>query len=149
MSVLDRIRTGELQVVKVVKLLPISDGYFKGSCINTACSDDQATKELLALAESGELMRWIPVGDPPKKCGWFLAAINPANFNDLTQEQINSWREEFGCTKTWFNPDSIDKWYEPNAHGRGCRPIKNIITHWSLLPNVPLPEPPKEGADGE
>jgi len=72
-----------------------------------------------------------------KEAGWYLAAVSPVNYADISKSQINSWRKEFGTTKVWFNPDAVAKWYEPNPHGRDSKSVKDRITHWAMLPPCP------------
>lgn len=84
-------------------------------------------------------IEWIDVREkPPSKPGWYLAATNPINHGKLDKSRINNWREKFGCTKVWFNPDAVGMWYEPDPHGYKSICIKEIITHWAELPKVPL-----------
>jgi hypothetical protein len=83
------------------------------------------------------MVNWFPFNKLPVKAGWYAAAIIPANYDDLTAEQANEWREKFGFTKVWFNPDSIGFWWEPNPHGQGSNPIGHRLTHWAELPQVP------------
>lgn len=101
-------------------------------------------EKLITLARLGEKMRWVPVSEPPKKFGWYLGAVNPKNYKDLTQKQINEWRKQFGCTKVWYNPDSVGKWYEPSGTSISPECVGDRITHWTNLLEMPLPEPPKE-----
>lgn len=84
-------------------------------------------------------MHWISIKEQvPKECGWYLGAINPDNYKELNIDSINNWRNKFGCTKVWFNPDGIGKWYEADFHHRGNRCVGDLITHWSSLPEVPI-----------
>lgn len=81
--------------------------------------------------------------DPPDFFGWYLVALLPVNHKDLTVDQINHWRESFGCSKAWYNPNApkSKQWFEPDAYGRGCREITERVTHWARLLSVPaIPE---------
>ena len=82
-------------------------------------------------------INWIPVETPPKEVGWFVGAVSPINHKDL-QDKGNSWRKEFGFTKVWYNPDSVDQWYEPDPHGYRNKPVGDRITHWAYPPKVPI-----------
>jgi len=86
-----------------------------------------------------EVINWISVEESlPQKAGWYLAAINPVNYDKSDIDSINTWRKQFGCTIAWFNPDAIGKWYEPYPHGHGCMDVGERVTHWAELPKVPL-----------
>ena len=84
-------------------------------------------------------MNWISIYDKlPPKAGWYAAAINPRNASDLGVLGINSWRERFGFTKIWFNPAAPRKWWAPNPLGPESEPVDERVTHWAVLPSVPL-----------
>jgi hypothetical protein len=86
-----------------------------------------------------EQVNWISVeGRLPQHAGWYLAAVNPENHNEISLECSNAWRQRFGCTKVWFNPDAVGKWYEPDPHGMRSKEIGKRVTHWVELPKVPL-----------
>ncbi len=83
-------------------------------------------------------LNWYPIAEPPiRHCGWFAGAMNPANHAELTPEQINEWRKEYGFTKVWYNRDAHRKWWEPDFHGDGSKPVDDRLTHWAELPSVP------------
>lgn len=82
---------------------------------------------------------WRPMSEePPEKFGWYAAAVNPINADELDAAGINAWREQFGFTKVWYNASSIGKWWEPDPHGRRSQRIGHRMTHWAKLPPVPL-----------
>ena len=85
-------------------------------------------------------MKWVSIKEKiPTESGWYLAAIVPCNYRELPIDLINNWRKKFGCTKVWFNPDSsTGKWFEPDSHGEGMEIIDEYVTHWTVLPEVPL-----------
>lgn len=83
------------------------------------------------------MIEWFPFNKWPKEAGWYAAAVVPSNYNELTHESANGWREKFGFTKVWFNPDSIGHWWEPNPHEQRSSPIGHRLTHWAVLPQVP------------
>lgn len=101
------------------------------------------TTEIIYKYKSGkkrseEKIVWYPISKLPKEHhGWFMAAINPANYEKLTADEINAWRNEFGFTKVWYNEDAVNKWYEPDPHGYRSRPVEDIITHWAYPIKVP------------
>ena len=87
-------------------------------------------------------MEWKKVEELPKeKYGWFAVAILPSNHSgsglgDATGlEGDNSWREDFGFSKAWFNNG---EWFEANMHGRRSNNITELVTHWGYLPKVPV-----------
>lgn len=84
-------------------------------------------------------LEWHPIIEPPpERFGWFAAAVNPDNANEISTQDINRWREHFGFTMAWYNSYASDKWWEPDPHGRDQRPIGHRMTHWAKLPPVPM-----------
>lgn len=80
---------------------------------------------------------WKPISqDPPVKHGWFAVAVLPLDHDELTLEQINLWRERYGCQEAWFIAESVDKWYRV-SEPRSAVACKHLITHWTELPQVP------------
>ena len=85
-------------------------------------------------------MEWIDVNVAmPPKAGWYAAAVNPVNFEEFKgmEHVMNSWRRAFGFSKVWYNPGSVDRWYEADFHGKGSVPVGGRVTHWGVLPTVP------------
>lgn len=86
-------------------------------------------------------MNWTSTKEQlPKQCGWYLGAIKPDNYKELNIDEVNQWRNKYGCTKVWFNLESVGKWYEAEFHSGGNRCVEDLITHWSEMPKVPMIE---------
>jgi hypothetical protein len=84
-------------------------------------------------------MKWICVADKePDRAGWYAAAKNPLDYDKNNASDSNHWRELYGFTKAWFNPMAVKKWWEADPHGNRMTPIDEDITHWGILPKVPL-----------
>jgi len=86
-------------------------------------------------------MNWKEIktkDDLPKTFGWYAAALNPVNYDDIkdTPSVMNSWRKSFGFSKVWYN-DSTKDFFEPNSHGYGNDLVTKRVTHWDELPDVP------------
>jgi hypothetical protein len=85
-----------------------------------------------------ENMEWISVKDKlPKKAGWYAGALNPINHDNDNPKDSNEWRKQFGFYKVWFNPDSLGLFYLSFPGESKSIEVKNRITHWSELPEVP------------
>lgn len=84
-------------------------------------------------------IEWISVKEKvPAEFGWYLVAINPANFEELGElKNNNPWREDFGCTKLWYNNS---KFWEQRVHSSIVDDVTERVTHWSYLPKVPMYE---------
>ncbi|MEM5768088.1 MAG: DUF551 domain-containing protein [Bacillota bacterium] len=107
MSVLERIKRGELANVVYVK---------QGDMLY--CTDADAAKELLRLAEIGERSRWVPVSEKTPDDGQYVDVWGP-KIGRITHAKY--------CRET-------DDFYD------GFGWIDEAATHWMLIP-----EPPKEG----
>jgi hypothetical protein len=91
------------------------------------------------LAAKLKNMNWIDISEKlPQKAGWYSAAIVPVNHDSKNPSNSNDWRESFGFSKVWFNPDAVYKWWEPDDHGHGSKAIDKRVTHWADLPKVPM-----------
>lgn len=81
-------------------------------------------------------IEWISIEkQSPSAFGWYLVAMNPDNFNELDKKQNNDWRENFGCHKLWFNNS---KFWRQRVHSSIVDDVTELVTHWSILPTVPL-----------
>lgn len=90
-------------------------------------------------ANPAPALEWHPISEPPpRKFGWFAAAILPVNHADIGVAEINEWRSKFGFSKVWYNGNSVGKWWEPDPHGPRSEAIAERITHWAELPPVPM-----------
>jgi hypothetical protein len=99
----------------------------------------------LGAANCSPSLAWKPITEEPtERCGWYAAAVNPVNADEIDAAGINSWREKFGFTKVWYNKpakSSPGTWWESDPHGQRSRPIGHRMTHWAELPTVPrIPE---------
>lgn len=89
--------------------------------------------------EINTMLDWHPITEePPEKCGWYAAAVNPENADEVGIKEINSWRLSFGFTKVWYNGHATENWWEPDPHRIHSRPIGHLMTHWAKLPAVPM-----------
>lgn len=106
------------------------------------------------MKESEAIVIWNTVDKLPKKgFGWYGVAILPVNHSgneghenhrvDLAGD--NLWRESYGFTKAWLNNG---QWFEADMHGYSSREITHLVTHWSMLPKVPIIETVHNGKEG-
>ncbi len=116
-------------------------GTFHGTPHRSTCEKYRGKKPIPSISAQAVVVdgiTWFPVSQPPKDSfGWFLGAILPMNYMELTPVAINRWRKEFGTTKVWYNRGACSGWWEPDPHGHGNKELKDRITHWAELPYCP------------
>lgn len=125
MNVLDRIKSGELNV----RVWP-----FERDC--DAYDVDKLSTELLALAERGERYSWVPVKERMPEIDYtkapyyrYVKTIARGKNGDCGE----LWYRSNGYAKT--EKGRIPRWELPNG-----RKYDEKVTHW-----MPLPEPGEEG----
>jgi hypothetical protein len=72
----------------------------------------------------------------PIEFGWYLAAMNPKNYEVLHNlENLNPWRESCGTQLVLFN-DS--KFWIHITNSALSEDVTDRVTHWAYLPVAPL-----------